>query len=77
MLMGRRKKLQHKYVEPRLKIYTGENHPHTAQLPTGVEPLPAVPKSLNGGFHFGLRHYAHPVSYQAHGTQKTPVAEPS
>jgi Ribosomal protein L13 len=64
MLMGRQKKLLHGYIEPRLKIYTGEKHPHTAQLPPNVDPLPAVPKTLRGDFHFGLEYYAHPNSYQ-------------
>ena len=74
MLMGRRERLQHKYVEPRLKIYTGDAHPHTAQLPAGVEPLPPVPRKLTNGFHFGLKYYAHPLSYQPNrggSTQQT------
>jgi Ribosomal protein L13 len=68
--MLRKNKLRHGYIEPRLKIYTGATHPHTAQLPMsgssggGVEPLPKVPEKLNGNFHFGLRTYAHPKSYQ-------------
>ncbi|EEC45973.1 predicted protein, partial [Phaeodactylum tricornutum CCAP 1055/1] len=33
MLMGRQKKLIHGFIEPRLKIYAGSSHPHTAQLP--------------------------------------------
>jgi Ribosomal protein L13 len=65
--MLRKNKLRHGYIEPRLKIYAGAEHPHTAQLPlgsAGVEPLPKVPERRNGNFHFGLRTYAHPKSYQ-------------
>lgn len=65
--MLRRNKLRHGFMEKRLKIYTGPNHPHTAQLPEGVEPLPKVPEKLDGTFHFGLRTYAHPKSYQMGG----------
>ena len=49
-------------IEPRLKIYAGESHPHQAQL-GGVDPLPRVPDKLTGSFHFGLENYAHPESY--------------
>ena len=59
-----RNKLRHGYMEPRLHIYTGEKHPHTAQLPAEVQPLPAAPRALSGDFHFGLNNYADPNSYQ-------------
>ena len=71
--MLKRNNLRHGYIEPRLKIYTGPDHPHHAQLPPGkVEPLPRVPTRLNGRFGFGLtgsvvgkgRPVAHPESYQ-------------
>jgi large subunit ribosomal protein L13 len=62
--MLRRTNLRHKYIEPRLKIYTGPTHPHPAQLPPHVEPLPRHPRNLNGTFHFGFNHYATPGSYQ-------------
>lgn len=62
--MLNRNKLRHGYMEPRLHIYTGPKHPHAAQLPTEVTPLPAVPRTLNGDFHFGLNEYAHPKSFQ-------------
>jgi large subunit ribosomal protein L13 len=61
--MLKRTNLRHKYIEPRLKIYQGPEHPHTAQLPAAVEPLPRVPKKLRGTFHFGLTHYADPNSF--------------
>lgn len=63
--MLKRNKLRHGYMEPRLKIYVGDKHPHTAQLPAGVQPLPKPPARRDGNFHFGLRHYADPKSYQA------------
>jgi hypothetical protein len=50
--MLRRTNLRHAYIEPRLKIYVGPNHPHTAQLPPEVNPLPPVPRAKRGGFHF-------------------------
>jgi hypothetical protein len=59
-----RTKLRHKYIEPRLKIYTGPIHPHSAQLPEGVEPLPKHPRSKSGDFHFGLDRYSSEISYQ-------------
>lgn len=62
--MLRRNKLRHGFMEPRLKIYAKPTHPHSAQLPPSVQPLPAVPTKLNGGFHFGLLRYADPNSYQ-------------
>mmetsp|Transcript_11442 Transcript_11442/g.17227 ORF Transcript_11442/g.17227 Transcript_11442/m.17227 type:complete len:183 (-) Transcript_11442:154-702(-) len=49
-----RTNLRHKYIEPRLKIYAGAEHPHTAQLPDGVEPLKKHPRSRTGNYHFGL-----------------------
>jgi len=57
-----RTNLRHKYIEPRLRIYAGPTHPHTAQLPPSVTPLPPVPRNLSSNFHFGLgqKAYAHP-----------------
>ena len=49
-----RNNLRHGYMEPRLQIYAGEKHPHTAQLPAGTEPLPVHPRKRKGSFHFGL-----------------------
>jgi len=61
-----RNNLRHGYMESRLKIYTGEKHPHEAQLPPSVEPLPKHPRSRRGNFHYGLgNHYAAPNSYQS------------
>jgi hypothetical protein len=62
--MLRRNKLRMGSMERRLKIYVGPHHPHHAQLPLAVAPLPPVPARLNGSFHFGLnRTYADPASY--------------
>lgn len=62
--MIKRNKLRRGSIEPRLKIYTGPQHPHMAQLPVAVQPLPRVPAKLHGELHFGLNTYAHPASYQ-------------
>mmetsp|Transcript_9541 Transcript_9541/g.15894 ORF Transcript_9541/g.15894 Transcript_9541/m.15894 type:complete len:175 (+) Transcript_9541:115-639(+) len=59
-----RTNLRHGYIEPRLKIYAGPKHPHTAQLPEAVEPLPKHPRKKMGDFHFGLKNYSDPNSYQ-------------
>lgn len=64
MGMLKRNRLRHGFLEPRLKIYPGSEHPHTAQLPAEVEPVSPVPRNLNRHFHYGLQHYAHPASYQ-------------
>ena len=47
-----RNNLRHKYIEPRLKIYTGPEHPHGSQIITA--PLPKHPRSRRGDFHYGL-----------------------
>ena len=52
-----RNNLRSTYMEPRLKIYAGPDHPHTAQLPKGVEPLMKHPRKRTGNFHFGLKKY--------------------
>ena len=66
--MLKRNTLRESYMEPRLKIYTGPDHPHTAQLPPDeVQVLPKVPRKQSGKFHFGLYedgNYAAPNSYQ-------------
>ena len=63
--MMRRTNQRHKYIEPRLKIYAGEDHPHKAQLPDGVQGLPPHPRSRSGDHHFGLGDkYASEGSYQ-------------
>ena len=62
--MLERNKLRHGYMEPRLYIYTGAQHPHQAQLPADVQAVKKTPRSLKGDFHFGLEHYAHPKSLQ-------------
>ncbi|KAL3784179.1 hypothetical protein HJC23_001378 [Cyclotella cryptica] len=54
-----RNNLRQSYMEPRLKIYAGEEHPHTAQLPRGVaEGVMKVPRKRVGGYHFGLKKYS-------------------
>ena len=53
-----RNNLRNSYIEPRLKIYAGADHPHTAQLPTGVQPSIVVPRKRMGGYHFGLKKYS-------------------
>lgn len=65
--MLRKNKLRHGFIEPRLHVYAATTHPHTAQLPLDVTPLPPVPRSLNGTFHYGFINgcdYAHPKSFQ-------------
>jgi hypothetical protein len=49
-----RNNLRNSYIEPRLKIYAGPDHPHKMQLPEGVTPLPVHPRKRRGDFHFGL-----------------------
>ena len=50
-----RNRLRHKYIEPRLRIYEGPNHPHTAQLPPDiVKPMKPHPRKRMGDYHFGL-----------------------
>ena len=63
--MLNRNNLRHKYIEPRLKIYSGPNHPHTGQLPEDVEPLAKHPRKRSGSYHFGLNgKYAPDKAYQ-------------
>jgi large subunit ribosomal protein L13 len=62
--MLKRTNLRHQAMEPRLKIYVGPTHPHTAQLPEAVKPLPKVPRRLHKEYHFGINVYADPNSYQ-------------
>lgn len=66
--MLKKNNLRHGYMEPRLKIFCGPDHPHTAQLPSIVEPLPPVPAKLTSSFGYGLNYYAHPYSYQVGGS---------
>jgi len=49
-----RNNLRQSYMEPRLKIYAGPDHPHKAQLPDGVRTLPVHPRKRTGSYHFGL-----------------------
>mmetsp|Transcript_6875 Transcript_6875/g.7952 ORF Transcript_6875/g.7952 Transcript_6875/m.7952 type:complete len:183 (-) Transcript_6875:166-714(-) len=50
-----RNNLRHGFVEPRLKIYAGGVHPHTSQLPEGVEALEKVPRKRVGDYHYGFK----------------------
>jgi hypothetical protein len=61
-----RNNLRHKYIEPRLKIYAGPNHPHQGQLASGADVLPKHPRSRKGDYHFGFENgsYATDGSYQ-------------
>jgi hypothetical protein len=45
-----RNNLRQSYMEKRLRIYAGPDHPHEAQLPKGVEMLPKVPRKRSGEF---------------------------
>jgi len=53
-----RTNLRHKYIEPRLRIYDGPKHPHSAQLPDEVKPLKIAPRRANGENLFGQRAYS-------------------
>ena len=52
--MLKRNNLRHKYIEPRLKIYTGPQHPHESQISSTVKPLINHPRSLQGDYHYGM-----------------------
>lgn len=60
-----RNNLRKSYMEPRLRIYSGADHPHGAQLPEGVTPLPVHPRRRRGSFHFGLGDTYSKTPYQA------------
>jgi len=59
-----RNNLREGYIEPRLKIYTGEVHPHEAQLPSGVKALPIHPRKRTGSYHFGLGNKYSETTFQ-------------
>lgn len=52
--MLNRNKLRHKYIEPRLKIYAGPNHPHEGQL-SGSVVMEKIPRARTGSTHFGFK----------------------
>ena len=54
MGMLHKNNLRHKYIEPRLKIYTGPQHPHQSQISSVVEPMTKHPRSLQGDYHYGM-----------------------
>ena len=62
-------------MKPRLKIYAGSEHPHSVQLPEGTESLPKHPRKRSGKYHFGLKDYAAPGSYQPGLIKKQPTYE--
>mmetsp|Transcript_25894 Transcript_25894/g.71295 ORF Transcript_25894/g.71295 Transcript_25894/m.71295 type:complete len:192 (+) Transcript_25894:49-624(+) len=62
--MLRRNTLRHSFMEKRLFLYTGPNHPHTRELPPSTPALPPVPRKISHDFHFGLDSYAHPETFQ-------------
>jgi hypothetical protein len=55
--MLKRNKLRHQSLETRLRIYTGPDHPHTAQLPPLTPPIPPAPRAKSADTHFGLLYY--------------------
>mmetsp|Transcript_4458 Transcript_4458/g.7066 ORF Transcript_4458/g.7066 Transcript_4458/m.7066 type:complete len:91 (-) Transcript_4458:76-348(-) len=64
-----RNNLRQSYMEPRLKIYAGPDHPHEAQLPGGVKTLPVHPRKRRGEFHFGLGGAYSKTPYQVGGAK--------
>jgi len=66
--MLKRTALRHKYIEPRLRIFPDDKHPHIAQIGEDVEPLEKHPRKRIGSWHFGLNGrlggYSSQVSYQ-------------
>lgn len=64
--MINRNNLRHKYIEPRLKIYAGPNHPHTGQLNEVAHALEKHPRKRTGEWHFGFKDgkYAENGTYQ-------------
>lgn len=64
--MINRNNLRHKYIEPRLKIYAGPNHPHTGQLNETVNALEKHPRKRTESWHFGFKDgkYAESGTYQ-------------
>ena len=52
--MLNRTNLRHKYIEPRLKIYTGPEHPHEAQISSTLAPLAKHPRNLRGNYNYGI-----------------------
>merc|ERR1719401_578438 len=61
--MLNRNNLRHGFMEPRLHIFTGSEHRHTAQLPEGTKPLVPVPRRRRGTYHFGLHNDTGGLSY--------------
>jgi len=66
--MLKRNNLRHGYIEPRLKIYNGSDHPHESQLPIGVKPMQSHPRRRRGDFHFGLKKYSSKGTEKIHAT---------
>jgi hypothetical protein len=68
--MLKRTNLRHQSIEPRLKIYTGPSHPHTAQLYEDTDPMPKVSRARSGDFHFGLA--SGPYTQEGENVTKNP-----
>uniref|UniRef100_A0A7S2HZS3 50S ribosomal protein L13 n=1 Tax=Helicotheca tamesis TaxID=374047 RepID=A0A7S2HZS3_9STRA len=49
-----RNNLRHKYIEPRLKIYAGSDHPHVGQVGDSSKMMEPVPRKKEANYHFGL-----------------------
>lgn len=64
-----RNNLREGYMEPRLKIYAGPDHPHDAQLPEGVTTLPVHPRKRRGDYHFGLGSKYSETPFQVGGSK--------
>jgi hypothetical protein len=69
-----RNNLRESYMEPRLKIYAGSEHPHEAQLPRGVNVLPRHPRKRMGNYHFGLEKYSE-TPFQVGGAKARPIRD--
>eukprot|EP00970_Alexandrium_tamarense_P008923 scaffold1750_cov189-Alexandrium_tamarense.AAC.13 len=69
-----RNNLRESYMEPRLKIYAGSEHPHEAQLPRGVNVLPRHPRKRMGNYHFGLEKYSE-TPFQVGGAKASTIRD--
>jgi len=73
--MLRNTNLRHGYIEPRLKIYTGPEHPHISQLPSNVEPMMDHPRKRQGDYHFGFKDGRYTPSARTSSTNTTTNSE--
>mmetsp|Transcript_6411 Transcript_6411/g.8411 ORF Transcript_6411/g.8411 Transcript_6411/m.8411 type:complete len:175 (+) Transcript_6411:39-563(+) len=50
-----RNNLRHKYIEPRLRIYAGSEHPYASMIGTDMSnTMEPVPRKKEANYHFGL-----------------------